>query len=102
MKIMMVHNTYREAGGEDVVFESEKRLLEGAGHRVIPFVRSNKELYDATILDRIVIASRMLWSSKTRQEFATILEKELPDIVHVHNTFMAISPSICAVVRSTG
>jgi glycosyltransferase involved in cell wall biosynthesis len=94
MKIIMVHNTYREAGGEDVVFENEKRLLQRNGHIVIPFVRSNLELYDTDFLDRIAIATQMIWSSKTRHEFAAILDAECPDIVHVHNTFMAISPSI--------
>jgi len=94
MKIVMVHNTYREAGGEDVVFESEKRLLERTGHTVIPYVRSNMEVQDASLLDRIGITSRMVWSSKTRREFASLLDAERPDIVHVHNTFMVISPSI--------
>jgi glycosyltransferase involved in cell wall biosynthesis len=94
MRIVMVHNTYREPGGEDVVFESEKRMLERAGHRVIPYVRSNKDLQDATMVDRIVVASRMLWSSRAHREFTAVLEKEHPDIIHVHNTFMAISPSI--------
>jgi glycosyltransferase involved in cell wall biosynthesis len=94
MKILMVHNTYREAGGEDVVFESEKRLLERTGHTVIPYVRSNRELENASLLDRIAIGPRMVWSSKTRNEFVTILEAERPDLVHVHNTFMVISPSI--------
>ncbi|HXW57723.1 MAG TPA: glycosyltransferase family 4 protein [Candidatus Cybelea sp.] len=94
MKIMMVHNTYREAGGEDVAFESEKRLLERAGHRVIPYVRSNMELQSASLADRLAIATQMIWSSKTRREFETILEAKQPDLVHVHNTFMVISPSI--------
>ncbi len=94
MKIAMVHNSYREPGGEDVVFESEKRLLERAGHRVIPFVRSNTELNDASLSDRITSASRMIWSWKSRREFEAVLRKERPDIVHVHNTFMVISPSV--------
>lgn len=102
MKIVMVHNTYREAGGEDVVFESEKRLLEGAGHRVIPYMRSNMELRDTSLLDRIAIAPRMLWSSRTRQEFAAILDAERPDLVHVHNTFMVISPSIYSACSERG
>lgn len=94
MKIVLVHNIYREAGGEDVVFRSEKRLLEGAGHTVIPFVRSNMELKDDSVIDRIGIAAGMIWSRETRQNLAAILDAERPDLVHVHNTFMAISPSI--------
>jgi glycosyltransferase involved in cell wall biosynthesis len=94
MKIIIVHNTYREAGGEDVVFENEKRLLQRNGHIVIPYVRSNLEQQDTYFLDRIATATEMIWSSKSRHEFAAILDAECPDIVHIHNTFMAISPSI--------
>jgi len=94
MKIVLVHNTYREAGGEDVVFESERRLLERAGHSVTPYVRSNKELQDESLITRIAIVPRMLWSSHARHEFAAILDRLRPDIVHVHNTFMRITPSI--------
>jgi glycosyltransferase involved in cell wall biosynthesis len=94
MKIIIVHNTYREAGGEDVVFENEKRLLQRNGHIVIPYVRSNLELQDKYFLDRIDTATEMIWSSKSRREFAAIADAERPDVVHVHNTFMAISPSI--------
>jgi glycosyltransferase involved in cell wall biosynthesis len=94
MKIVVVHNTYREAGGEDVVFENEKSLLRRNGHTVILYVRSNEELQDIYLVDRLTIAAQMIWSSKTRRAFAAILDAECPDIVHVHNTFMAISPSI--------
>jgi glycosyltransferase involved in cell wall biosynthesis len=94
MKIIMVHNTYQEAGGEDVVFESEKRLLARHGHEVTSYERSNLELQSASFLDRIAIGPRMIWSSKSRQEFSAILDMYKPDLVHIHNTFMVISPSI--------
>ena len=94
MKIMMVHNVYQQRGGEEVVFESERRLLEENGHEVTCYVRSNMELENLTLLDRIAVAPRMVWSSKTRREFAAIVDSVRPDIVHIHNTFMVISPSI--------
>jgi len=102
MKIILVHNTYREAGGEDVVFESEKRLLERNGHEVIPYVRSNDELRNASLVDRIASASRTVWSSKTRYEFAAMLDSKRPDIVHIHNTFLVISPSIYSACSERG
>jgi len=94
MKIILAHNKYREAGGEDVVFENERRLLERNGHTVIPYLRSNTEVRNESFLDRLAIAPQMVWSSKTRREFAALLERERPEIVHIHNTFMLISPSI--------
>jgi glycosyltransferase involved in cell wall biosynthesis len=102
MKIVLVHNFYRQAGGEDVVFQSEKRLLERAGHAVIPYVRSNMELKDDSLVDRIGIVAGMIWSQESRQRFAAILDAERPDVVHVHNTFMVISPSIYSACSERG
>jgi len=102
MKIVLVHNRYREAGGEDVVFDSERRLLERAGHSVTPYVRSNAEMQVDSLIARIAIVPRMLWSSETRLEFASILDRVRPDIVHVHNTFMRITPSIYSACAERG
>ena len=102
MKIILVHNKYREAGGEDVVFENEKRLLERNGHTVVPYLRGNADLPSESFLDRLAIAAHMVWSSKTQREFAALLERERPDIVHIHNTFMAISPSIYSTCLEQG
>jgi hypothetical protein len=102
MKIVLVHNFYRQTGGEDVVFESEKHLLEQAGHRVIPYVRSNTELADDSVLHRIGIAGAMIWSHESRRRFASLLDAERPDLVHVHNTFMVISPSIYSACSERG
>jgi glycosyltransferase involved in cell wall biosynthesis len=102
MKVMMVHNTYQQAGGEDIVFESEKHLLERNGHEVIPYVRSNTELRNASLADWIAVVPRMVWSSKTRHEFAVELDSGRPDIVHIHNTFMVISPSIYSACTERG
>ncbi len=99
---MMVHNAYQQSGGEEVVFENEKCLLERNGHDVFPYVRSNMELEGASFLDRVAIVPRMVWSSKTRREFAAILDSERPDIVHIHNTFMVISPSIYSSCSERG
>jgi glycosyltransferase involved in cell wall biosynthesis len=38
MKILLVHNSYRAPGGEDVVFQQEARLLEQHGHQGFPMV----------------------------------------------------------------
>jgi glycosyltransferase involved in cell wall biosynthesis len=99
MKILLVHNTYQQPGGEDVVFQNEKSLLERAGHQVIQYIRSNNELESASGLHRIAIVPRMLWSSNARRDFVSILEAEHPDIVHIHNTFLVISPSIYSACK---
>jgi hypothetical protein len=32
MKVLILHNSYRQLGGDDVVVEQEAALLRGAGH----------------------------------------------------------------------
>ena len=102
MKILLIHNTYQQSGGEDVVFESEKRLLESAGHEVICYRRSNSELQGISPLGRLACATRMVWSSEARHDVSAILDSETPDLVHVHNTFTMISPSIYSACSQRG
>jgi glycosyltransferase involved in cell wall biosynthesis len=94
MKIALVHNTYQWPGGEDVIVEQERDLLRSAGHQVLEYRRSNHEIVNGALVRQIALAQRAVWSSGTFQEFRTLLRQEKPDIVHVHNTFVMISPSI--------
>ncbi len=41
MKVLIVHNSYQQPGGEDVVFEQERQMLESEGHQVVVYRRSN-------------------------------------------------------------
>jgi glycosyltransferase involved in cell wall biosynthesis len=94
VKILLVHNTYQQPGGEDVVFNQERQMLQREGHQVVTFCRSNWEADEYSGLRRIALAKRTIWSSRTREDFLSLLHQEKPDVVHVHNTFVMISPSI--------
>lgn len=102
MKIVLVHNFYREAGGEDAVVEQERRLLERAGHDVILYHRSNHEIEGLSILGQISLAKRCIWAKDTQRQFAQLLARENPDLVHVHNTLVMISPSVYGACRDRG
>jgi glycosyltransferase involved in cell wall biosynthesis len=102
MKILLVHNSYQQPGGEDVVFEQERRLLEIAGHTVITYLRSNWEVTAYAGLRRIELAGRTIWARDARQQFARLLEEQKPDLVHAHNTFVMVSPSIFSACRDAG
>ncbi len=99
MKILLVHNTYQQAGGEDVVFEQEKRNLQRAGHHVVTYERSNHEMEQFSALQRAMLIKRIVWATDSRQEFAQLLARESPNLVHVHNAFIMISPSIYSACR---
>lgn len=101
MKVLLVHNEYRQPG-EEVVVEQERRLLEAAGHVVVPFRRSNWDVEDVSGFEQLVLAKNIVWSSNARRDIAKVLDDEKPDVVHVHNTFMAISPSIYSACQQAG
>lgn len=95
MKILLVHNSYQQAGGEDTVFEQERQMLAEAGHQVLVYQRNNSEIPEhPSAFERVRLARRAVWSEPTRREFLALLRREKPDIAHVHNTFVVISPSI--------
>jgi glycosyltransferase involved in cell wall biosynthesis len=93
-KIILVHNSYQQPGGEDVVFEEERRMLERAGHQVVVYHRSNDEINNLSVVGRLAMAKNTVWSSGTRREFSNLICQERPQLVHVHNTFLVVSPSI--------
>lgn len=102
MKILLVHNTYQQPGGEDVVFDQERQLLERAGHHVVTYHRGNSEIEEASALSRLGLAKHTIWATDTRQQVAKLIHQEKPRLVHVHNTFMMVSPSVYAACRHAG
>ncbi len=94
MKIVLVHNSYQQPGGEDLVYQQERDLLKRAGHQVLEYHRSNHEVSQNSFVDQLALAKRTIWASDTRREFRELLLREKPHVVHVHNTFVMISPSV--------
>jgi len=99
MKILLVHNTYQQPGGEDVVFDQERQLLERAGHQVVTYCRSNWEIAGYSGLKRLELMKHMVWATDTRREIASLIGRDKPDLMHVHNTFLMVSPSVYAACR---
>lgn len=102
MKIALVHNTYLVQGGEDVVFWQERRLLQEAGHEVLEYQRFNQEMEQYSLARRLTIIGRTVWASDSYREFTELLQQNRPDIVHVHNTFPLVSPSILWACKKEG
>lgn len=102
MKIILVHCHYFQRGGEDVVFEQERQLLERAGHQVVLYRRSNTDVDSYPGVKRLVLLQKAIWNSSSRDEFAELLAREKPDVVHVHNTWVMISPAIYSACRQAG
>jgi glycosyltransferase involved in cell wall biosynthesis len=97
LKIISVHNRYMQPGGEDQVFESEARLLKECGHQVTQV--QEQTTYPDGIVKKLGVAMNCIWSRRWHREFRDLLQKSRPDVVHIHNFFPLISPSVYYACR---
>ncbi len=102
MKILLVHNQYQIPGGEEVVFEQEREMLLRAGHQVLSYERTNFEAENYKGLRKMNLIANIAWSTSSQRSLRDLLREEKPDVVHVHNFFMMMSPSIFAACHEAG
>jgi glycosyltransferase involved in cell wall biosynthesis len=97
MRILHLHNRYREAGGEDSVVRDEVRLLRAEGHEVIEHHVSNPIGALATAGSLALSVSNPFSAREVKQ-----LAEQRPDIAHIHNTWYALSPSVVHALKRAG
>lgn len=96
MRVLLVHNHYRQPGGEDVAFAAECALLRRHGHEVFELREHNDRIAE---IGRLRLAAGTVWSRKARAQLSALLRTVRPEVVHFHNTFPLISPSAYAACR---
>jgi glycosyltransferase involved in cell wall biosynthesis len=99
MKILSVHNSYQQPGGEDQVFAQEADLLRLHGHQVLLYQASNHQV---TGTNPLVLFGNTIWNKQTYRELRALMQRERPEIVHVHNTFPVISPAAYYAANEEG
>jgi glycosyltransferase involved in cell wall biosynthesis len=92
VRILQLHNRYQIRGGEEGVVQAEQALLIQYGHQVEQLEVSNDDI--ATPIDRGLAAVRAIYSFPAKSQVAAAIAQYRPDIVHVHNFFPLLSPSI--------
>lgn len=98
-RVLLVHNAYQHRGGEDAVVEAEAELLARHGVQVRMYQRHNDEL---SIIPKWKAAAQALWSQRTAREVTEHIADFKPDVVHVHNSFPLISPSVFWAAHRAG
>jgi glycosyltransferase involved in cell wall biosynthesis/SAM-dependent methyltransferase len=101
MRVLVVHNRYRSASpsGENRVVDQETAALLRAGHEVEHYERLSDDIEDFTLRQKTVIPGQVVWSSSAAREMSALLASFKPDVVHVHNLFPMISPSVLQACR---
>lgn len=100
MRVLVLHNSYQTAGGEDVVVEAERSLLEANGHTVRMLAANNHGI--TSFPARIKAGISCVYSRDWKQRVLAEIRSFRPDVVHVHNFFPLLSPSVYYACREAG
>lgn len=100
MKILMIHNKYRSEylGGEDIVYENELVSLqkELGKNNVYSYEVSNDDINTFKLFFTI------WFSFKYYKEIQKIVKKNNIDLVHIHNFYPLLTPSIFKASKKSG
>jgi glycosyltransferase involved in cell wall biosynthesis len=98
MRILQLHARYRVRAGEDTVVDHEAAALRRAGHDVVQLTVDNPTARGATVAALARSVHNAAAARTVRQQVAEFR----PDVVHVHNTWFALSSSAVAAAAESG
>jgi glycosyltransferase involved in cell wall biosynthesis len=99
MRVLVVHESYQQRGGEDAVAAAEAEQLELHGHTVLRYSRHNDELKGQGPLRIVRAGIETVWATSSIRDLERLLLTGKPEVVHFHNTLPLISPAayyVCA------
>jgi glycosyltransferase involved in cell wall biosynthesis len=101
-RVLIVHNRYRQPGGEDVVAEAQARLLRERGHEVRVFEKDNREIDGYGIVRKVGLFFKTADNTGAALEIARVAHDFRPEVAFVHNTLPLLSPAIYAPLGKLG
>lgn len=100
MKILVLHNSYQQNGGEDAVVAAECGLLTVHSHEVRSLIVTNDVI--SGFWRKLQVAWKTPYSSLSLRLLESELQRFKPDVVHVHNFFPLLTPSVYDACKSAG
>jgi glycosyltransferase involved in cell wall biosynthesis len=101
MRICLIHNEYGKTSGEEIAVRQLRDVLQQNGHPVTAYFRSSAELAGARAGSAKAFFTG-IYNFSARSRMREILKDHTPDIVHVHNLYPLISPSILGECKRAG
>ena len=98
MRILLVHNKYGKLSGEETVMFGQAEILRKNGHNVYLYTRSSEEI-SKMFLGKARSFFSGIYNPFSAKKFKKYIIETNPDIVHVHNLFPLISPSVIKVCK---
>lgn len=102
MRVLLAHNAYRHEGGEERALRQLQAALEARGHTVQLFQRHSREWDDLSVVGKLTTAAQIPYSFTTKSDLEPHLSSFSPDVIHVHNLFPFLTPSVYDVARQNG
>ena len=100
MKLLIIHNTYqsKNIGGEDIVYKNELESLrqELGNKNVFSYEVTNDDI------SKIKLIFGIWFSFKYYRNIKKIVEKNCIDLVHIHNFYPILTPSIFKASKDAG
>ena len=100
LRVVTVFNRYALRGGEEEVFEAEAEMLTARGCQVNAI--SIKTVVPDGPFSKATLGLQSTWSADWHKRISELLAKDRPDVVHVHNSFPLISPSVYFACQQAG
>ena len=92
MRLLIVHNSYQRAGGEDVAVAMEADMLRAAGHSVHLELVSNDSIVGFPSKVRTLL--RTPYDPDRRAWMNDLIDRSGAELVHVHNFFPLLTPAV--------
>jgi glycosyltransferase involved in cell wall biosynthesis len=118
MKVLMANKFFHLNGGSEKVFFQERELLQKKGIAVIDFsMQDQRNLYSpyaeffvgninyespGGLSRKLKTALSFIHSGEAVKKLEKLLERERPDVAHLHNIYHQLTPSIIRVLKKHG
>jgi len=101
-RVLMVHNYYGSSApsGENVMVDAERKLLHDHGVHVELYARRSDQIRDQGIWGGAIKTAPVIpWNIKSYRYIQRQLCTKQFDVMHVHNAFPMVSPSVFYAAR---
>lgn len=119
MKILLVNKFFFMKGGAETVFFQEREMLAHSGAQIIDFSMqheknipsqyseffvSNVDYHSGkqSVMSRLTTAINFIHNNEACEKLKALINSEKPEIVHFHNIYHQLTPSIIKVAKSLG